>query len=164
MNYQYHDGGRAKYFKAKDVNDCAVRAISKVLDISWEDAFNKLAVNAFRMGDMPSSNNVIASVLRMNGFYKENLPDTCPDCYTIRKFCRDNPVGTYVLGTGSHDVLDKLTHTIKNLDKVIDGNEGYSGRYPMYDADGRSYAKRDSRGRYSRGDGYGGYVYDDMRR
>lgn len=89
---------------ANHVGDCAVRAISKVLDISWEDAFNKLAVNAFRMGDMPSSNNVIASVLRMNGFYKENLPDTCPDCYTIRKFCRDNPVGTYVLGTGSHVV------------------------------------------------------------
>lgn len=68
------------------------------------------------------------------------------------------------MSTGSLDVLDKLTHTIKNLDKVIDGNEGYSGRYPMYDADGRSYAKRDSRGRYSRGDGYGGYAYDDMRR
>ena len=51
-----------------------------------------------------------------------------------------------------------------NDNGIIDGNEGYSGRYPMYDADGRSYAKRDSRGRYSRGDGYGGYVYDDMRR
>lgn len=92
------------------VGDCAVRAISKVLGISREDAYTKLAVNAFRMADMPSSNNVIASVLRMNGFYRENLPDLCPDCYTIRKFARDNPVGTYVLGTGNHVVA------------VIDGN------------------------------------------
>ena len=64
------------------------------------------------------------------------------------------------MSAGSLDVIDKLAHSIKNIDKVIDGHEGYSGRYD----DGRSYAKRDSRGRYSRGDGYGGYVYDDMRR
>ena len=87
---------------AARVGDCAVRAISKVLNISWEDAYAKLAVNAFRMGDMPSSNNVIASVLRMNGFYRENLPDFCPDCYTVEDFARNNPVGTYVLGTGQH--------------------------------------------------------------
>ena len=87
---------------AARVGDCAVRAISKVLNISWEDAYAKLAVNAFRMGDMPSSNNVIASVLRMNGFYRENLPDFCPDCYTVEDFARNNPVGTYVLGTGEH--------------------------------------------------------------
>ena len=87
---------------AARVGDCAVRAISKVLNISWEDAYAKLAVNAFRMGDMPSSNNGIASVLRMNGFYRENLPDFCPDCYTVEDFARNNPVGTYVLGTGQH--------------------------------------------------------------
>ena len=68
------------------------------------------------------------------------------------------------MSAGSLDVIDKLAHAIKNLDKVVDGHEGYSGRYN----DGRSYNDRsygrDSRGRYSRGDGYGGYVYDDMRR
>ena len=85
------------------VQDCAVRAISKALGISWEQAYEKLAVNAFRMGDMPHSNTVISSVLRMNGFYRENLPD-CGGCYTIREFARDNPVGTYVVGTGSHVV------------------------------------------------------------
>ena len=89
---------------AARVGDCAVRAISKVLNISWEDAYAKLAVNAFRMGDMPSSNAVIASVLRMNGFYRENLPNFCPDCYTVADFARNNPVGTYVLGTGQHVV------------------------------------------------------------
>lgn len=68
------------------------------------------------------------------------------------------------MSAGSLDVIDKLAHAIKNIDKIIDGHEGYSGRYPdgrMYDS-GRSYG-RDSRGRYSRSDGYGGYVYDNMR-
>lgn len=56
------------------------------------------------------------------------------------------------LSSGSLDVVDKLTHTIKNLDKIMD-DEGYSGYYPMhrvYD-DGmhrESYRGRD--GRYSR--------------
>ena len=107
---------------AARVGDCAVRAISKVLNISWEDAYAKLAVNAFRMGDMPSSNNVIASVLRMNGFYRENLPDFCPDCYTVEDFARNNPVGTYVLGTGQHviaivdgDWFDSWKKDIKDM-------------------------------------------------
>lgn len=91
----------------ESVGDCSVRAISKALGIPWEDAYAKLAVNAFRMGDMPSSNSVISATLRMNGFYRENLPNFCPDCYTVRDFARNNPIGLYVLGTGSHIVCVK---------------------------------------------------------
>lgn len=86
----------------RSVGDCAVRAISKALDISWEDAYAKIATNGYRMGDMPSSDSVWGSVLRMNGFYREGLPDFCPDCYTAEMFCKDNPVGIYVLGFGGH--------------------------------------------------------------
>lgn len=86
------------------VGDCAVRAISKALDISWEDAYAKLVVNGFRMADMPSSNNVIASVLRMHGFRREAIPDSCPECYTIKDFVEDHPKGTYIVGTGNHVV------------------------------------------------------------
>lgn len=86
------------------VGDCSVRAIAKALDISWEDAYAKLCVNAFRMGDMPSSNSVISSVLRMNGFYRENLPCFANDCYTVSDFAYHNPVGVYVVGTGNHVV------------------------------------------------------------
>lgn len=61
------------------------------------------------------------------------------------------------LTAGSLDIVDKLAHATKNLDKVIEAYEddGYSGRY--YDRNyrgsyrGRSYARRrDSMGRYSR--------------
>lgn len=52
------------------------------------------------------------------------------------------------MSAGALDVIDKLTHTLKNLDKVIEGYEGeeYSNR---------SYSRgRDARGRYSRGYSY----------
>lgn len=84
------------------VGDCSIRAIAKALDLSWEDAYAKVAANGFRMGDMPSSNSVWGSVLRQNGFYRKSLPDLCPDCYTAEDFCKDNPTGVYVLGFGGH--------------------------------------------------------------
>ena len=86
----------------RNVGDCAVRAIAKALNIDWEEAFTKLATAAYNMADMPSSDSVWGAVLRMNGFYREGLPNTCPDCYTAEDFVRDNPVGTYVLGFGGH--------------------------------------------------------------
>ena len=102
------------------------------------------------------------------------------ELYEIKeKLCDElKEYGKKDMSAGSLDVVDKLTHTIKNLDKIIETyeEEGYSGSYnrmPNYDyamaTDGRSYARgrnarRDSMGRYSnrnysnrdysRGDGY----------
>ena len=51
------------------------------------------------------------------------------------------------LTAGSLSTIDTLTHAIKNLDKVIEADDGYSGYYdPGYRG---SYA-RDHEGRYSR--------------
>ena len=86
------------------VGDCAVRAVSKALDTDWETAYAMIAVNGFSMGDMPSSDSVWGATLREHGFYRVNLPDQCPDCYTVNDFCRDHPKGTYVLGLGGHVV------------------------------------------------------------
>lgn len=84
------------------VGDCSVRAVSKALDIDWEKAYAMIASNGFAMGDMPSSDSVWGAVLRQNGFRKQAIPNTCPDCYTFADFAKDNPRGTFVLGTGSH--------------------------------------------------------------
>lgn len=92
------------------VGDCAVRAISVALDVDWETAYSMMAVNGFAMGDMPSANSVWGAVLRQNGFYREAVPNSCPDCYTAEDFCKDHPQGTYVLGFGNH------------VATVIDGN------------------------------------------
>lgn len=87
---------------SRNVGDCAVRAVAKALDISWEDAYAKIASNGYAMGDMPSSDSVWGSVLRQNGFYREVIPNNCPDCYTAKDFCKDNPYGIFVLGFGGH--------------------------------------------------------------
>ena len=86
----------------RSVGDCAVRAVSVVLGLDWEAAFSLLCKNAYLMGDMPSSNAVMAATLRQKGFYRQTVPDACPDCYTAEDFCEDYPHGTYVLGFGGH--------------------------------------------------------------
>ena len=86
----------------RNVGDCAIRAVAKALGIDWEEAYAKIVTNGYRMGDMPSSDSVWGSVLRQNGFHKEIIPSTCPDCYTAEEFAEDNPVGVYVLGFGGH--------------------------------------------------------------
>lgn len=82
--------------------DCSVRAIAKALDLDWESAYAKIAINGFLMGDVISSNAVWGSVLRQNGFVREIIPNTCPDCYTLADFARDHPVGTFVVAMPSH--------------------------------------------------------------
>lgn len=93
--YQPNPCGRA-------VGDCAVRAVSKALGISWEEAYDLIATAGFNMCDMPSSDSVWGAVLRGNGFNKVAIPNTCPDCYTVNDFCKDNPEGIFVLGFGGH--------------------------------------------------------------
>lgn len=82
--------------------DCAVRAISKALNIDWESAYAKVAVNGFLMGDVISSNAVWGSVLRQNGFTREIIPNSCPDCYTLADFSKDHPKGTFVVALPGH--------------------------------------------------------------
>lgn len=95
---------------ARRVGDCAVRAIAKALKIDWETAYLAIMMNGFYMCDMPSSDAVWGATLRQNGFTRKAIPNTCPECYTAKDFCRDHPVGTYVLGFGGH------TATVKDGD------------------------------------------------
>lgn len=92
------------------VGDCVIRAIAKALNVDWEKAYVMLAVNGFSMGDVFTSNTVWGATLRQNGFKRFFIPDTCPECYTIKDFAKDNPKGIFVIGTGTHAVT------------VIDGN------------------------------------------
>ena len=63
------------------------------------------------------------------------------------------------LSAGSLATIDTLAHALKNLDKIIEVDEGYSGYYPYWNGsydDGRSrgsYARRRD-GRYSGERGY----------
>lgn len=86
----------------RSVGDCAVRAVAKALNTDWETAYTLISDNGYEMGDMPSSDSVWGSVLRQNGFYRKSIPNRCPDCYTAADFCKDHPIGTYVLAFGGH--------------------------------------------------------------
>lgn len=86
------------------VGDCAVRAVAKALNVDWQKAFLMLCKAGYQMADMPSSDAVWGAVLRGEGFYRYSVPNKCPNCYTIKDFCIDHPVGTFVVGTGGHVV------------------------------------------------------------
>lgn len=86
----------------RSVDDCSVRAVSKALNMDWEDAYIEICSKGLAMGDMPHADSVWGAVLRERGFYRKTIPNLCPNCYTIRDFCKDNPVGVFVLATGTH--------------------------------------------------------------
>ena len=88
----------------KSVGDCVCRAISKAMDYSWDQTYIELCIQGFLMKDFPDSNEVWDSYLRGCGFTRKVIPDTCPDCYTVRDFCKDFPYGIFILATGSHTV------------------------------------------------------------
>lgn len=92
------------------VGDCAVRAIASALDTDWETAYVMISLNGFLIGDMPSSNSVWGAVLRERGFYRTAIDNDLPVDYSVEDFAKDNPHGTYVLGTGGHVVT------------IVDGN------------------------------------------
>ena len=84
------------------VGDCVIRAISKVLNMSWEQVFIKLCAHAYEMGDMPSANYVWGTFLTKYGFKREMIPDMCPECYSVAEFAHDHPQGEYVVAIGQH--------------------------------------------------------------
>ena len=88
----------------RNVSDCAVRAVAKALDVSWGKAYNLIANAGYLMGDMPHSNSVWGAVLREHGFKRHIVPNSCPDCYTVKEFCEDHPQGVFVIGTSNHVV------------------------------------------------------------
>lgn len=104
----------------KNVGDCAVRAVSKVMDWDWDRAYKELAVQGFCMADMPNANATIGGLLFLNGFHRYNIETVCPDCYTVNDFCDEHPEGVYVVMTGSHAIA-VIDGTI--YDSFDSGNE-----------------------------------------
>ena len=105
----------------KLVGDCVIRAISKVEGQSWEDTVVGIVAEAFKLCDMPSSNYVWGSYLKSKGYARKNLPDTCPDCYTVRQFCEEHPDGKYIVATGTHAVavVKNIYDTWDSSDEVV---------------------------------------------
>jgi hypothetical protein len=114
-----------EYFNPNPVaareEDCAVRAVSAALGISWDKAFDMIAHNAKQMGAMMHRDAAWGSVLRQHGFRKKIIPNVCPDCFTAEDFCQANPRGIFVLGFGNHTacVIDGvLLDTWQSSDEI----------------------------------------------
>ena len=86
----------------KLVGDCVIRGITKVTNSDWKSVYMDILLQGYKMNDMPSSNSVWGAYLYSKGFRRYVIPNTCPDCYTVKDFCRDYPKGVYLLATGSH--------------------------------------------------------------
>lgn len=100
MSFKFYNPNPAN----KMVGDCVIRAVSIVTNQDWEDTYSDIAIQGYIMHDMPSSNSVWERYLKSQGFKKILLPETCPDCYTVRDFCVDHPEGKYLLAIGNHVV------------------------------------------------------------
>ena len=86
------------------VGDCVIRAISILLNKSWDYVYDEVTLQGKLMFDMPSSNAVWGAYLHDLGYKRKVIPNTCPNCCSIVQFCEDNPQGKYLLATGTHVV------------------------------------------------------------
>ena len=87
-----------------NAGDCVIRAISKATQKKWNDVYAELSVKGYAAKDWGNSNHVWDAYLRDLGYVRKVIPNTCPDCYTVRQFADDHPNGKYILATGSHVV------------------------------------------------------------
>ena len=84
------------------VGDCVIRGISILLEKPWEFVYIEIVAQGYSMYDMPSSNEVWGAYLKSQGFKKKIITNSCPNCYSVREFCKDHPIGRFLLATGSH--------------------------------------------------------------
>lgn len=96
--------------KHRRTDDCVVRAISKITKKDWHYVYTQLCIRGFIMCDWGNCNEVWGSYLRKIGFERKSIPNTCPDCYTVKDFCKDYPKGKYILACGNHVIA------------IVDGN------------------------------------------
>ena len=85
-------------------DDCVIRAIAIAENASWDKIYLDLSIYGLIYADLPIRNNVWGRFLNDRNYEYITIPNTCPFCYRIKDFCKDNPNGTFVLGTEHHAV------------------------------------------------------------
>lgn len=90
MSYKYYNPNKRR----DHAKDCTVRALSLALGVSWLNAYAQLCLEGAAIWDMPSANDAWRGVLVSHGFRRGSVPDTCPECYTVRDFAADHPRGS----------------------------------------------------------------------
>lgn len=96
--------------EGRATGDCVIRAISKLTGNDWERTYIGVCLQGLLLHDMPEQNYVWSEYLYHQGYIRDVIPNTCPNCYTVKDFCIDNSQGSYLLAIQDHVVA------------VIDGN------------------------------------------
>ena len=100
----------------KNTGDCVIRAIATATGETWDKVYRELSEEAFKRAEMPSWNPVWWAYLERRGFKRHIIPDTCPDCYTVKDFCYDHPNGTYIV------FIPQTEQGVGHVVAVIDGD------------------------------------------
>ena len=100
MSYKFYNPNPLGKF----VDDCVVRAITKIENKSWDDIYLQICLYGFMKKNMPAINKVWGTYLLSNGYKRFVIPNTCPNCYTVKDFCHDHSKGNFILATGEHVV------------------------------------------------------------
>jgi len=103
MNFTFNDGGRSKYFKGKNADDCVVRAIAIAAKKDYKEVYDALKT---RMGKGKSPRNGIHKKIYHEyiislGFKWEPYMGIGTGC-TIIMNKQDLPVGTYICRLSKH--------------------------------------------------------------
>lgn len=121
MSYEYYNPNPA----GKSVGDCTVRAISKALGQTWEETYTGLSLEGIIRGDLPNADSVWGPYLRSRGFTRCLLPDSCPECYTVRDFASEHPSGAFILSMPGR-------HVVAAVDGTIFDSWDSGGEVPVY--------------------------------
>ena len=106
-----------------DVGDCVIRAISVALNYNWFMVHDELSFLSRKMADMPSSNRVWKEYLRQKGWKERTVDTNCPNCITLKNFCRTHPRGRYIvslceMSSAQNNIIVTGSHVVA----VIDGD------------------------------------------
>ena len=81
-----------------NTGDCTIRAISLLMDQSWEWTYFMVCLQGFLLYMMPSTNEVWSEYLYHNGYRRRVTYGTVND------FCIEHPIGKYLLALNGHVV------------------------------------------------------------
>lgn len=94
MSYKYLNLNPAHL----NTGDCTIRAISLLMNQSWEWTYFMVCLQGFLCYMMPSTNEVWSEYLHHNGYIREVGNGT------VNHFCLTHPYGRYLLALNGHVV------------------------------------------------------------
>lgn len=80
----------------RHIDDCTIRAISLLTDMSWNEVYEELSILANRDGLM------MDSVVFIEDYLDDRYPRECHYSKTIEEFAKEYPFGKYAVTTSGH--------------------------------------------------------------